>query len=273
MRPRTVTETSFQRRAIFPTARSGQSKAFQSGLSFRIIKVEADWMKYFRFCLKLFSFFVLAIAPLNAATSPNYVVAFNGQREVAVLLQQEADFVVMALTLRSDQKNPEDRIVEIQKAQAFIESQAREVPSLVVQRGVVSLSARAAPSKFAISSSMGVNYGGAARSSSELLIMVKLESSRDVYAGALMIRQFLDSLDLPGKSDYSLGQMRLAVKDPEQFRKTLLSLIAADVKELRSVLGVNAEVSLNGLAGPVLVRQLDDRRVELFLDYTMQVDF
>ncbi len=103
--------------------------------------------------------------------------------------------------------------------------------------------------------------------------MVKLEPVRDVYAGAVLIRQFLDSLDLPGKSDYSLGQMRLAVKDPEHYRTPLLSLIAEDVKGLRSVFGENAEVSLNGLAGPVRVRQLDDRRVELFIDYTMQVDF
>lgn len=230
-------------------------------------------MKYSRSFLKLLSFLVLVTAPMHAAISSNYVVAFDGQREVAVLLQQEADYVVMALTLRSDQKDPEDRIVEIQKAQALVESQARRIPSLVVQRGVVSLSARAAPSKFAMSSSVGVSYGGATRSSSQLLIMVKLESSRDVYGGAVMIRQFLDSLDLPGKSDYSLGQMRLAVKDPEQYRKPLLGLIAADVKELRSVFGENAEVSLNGLAGPVLVRQFDDRRVELFIDYTMQVDF
>ena len=64
----------------------------------------------------------------------------------------------------------------------------------------------------------------------------------------------------------------MAVADPEQQRPKLLKMIAEDVHRTREAMGGKGNVSIGGLQGPVLVRQADDRNVELFINYWMTVE-
>lgn len=151
-------------------------------------------MKFLPFCLKLVCICLGCAASSYAGTSHTYVVAFDGQSEVAVVLQQKADY-------------------------------------------------------------------GQAGACARCLCRSRVDSSVSGFIGSTRQERLF------------AGANAFSCEGPRALSNIIVELIAEDVKGLRSVFGENAEVSLNGLAGPVRVRQLDDRRVELFIDYTMQVDF
>ena len=60
----------------------------------------------------------------------------------------------------------------------------------------------------------------------------------------------------------------MAVADAEQQRDRLMQLIREQIAKTREQLGANV-LTVTGLDGPVLVRQLDALSVELYLDYQL----
>jgi hypothetical protein len=51
----------------------------------------------------------------------------------------------------------------------------------------------------------------------------------------------------------------------------LLGLLADEIKKTREALAPHGSVKVEGLEGSVLVRQADERNVELFLRYTLSI--
>ena len=79
------------------------------------------------------------------------------------------------------------------------------------------------------------------------------------------------SLRLPGKAHCELGRLQLAVDNPEQYRSKLLNMITEEVKKTRQVMASEGTVKVDGLESSVMVRQADDRQVELFLNYSLSI--
>jgi hypothetical protein len=65
--------------------------------------------------------------------------------------------------------------------------------------------------------------------------------------------------------------VQLAVENPEQYRTNVLGLIREEIKKTREALGPQAGFKVDGLESPVMVRQLDERNVALFLNYSLSV--
>ena len=61
------------------------------------------------------------------------------------------------------------------------------------------------------------------------------------------------------------------MENPEQYRAKLLGLIAQEITKARETLSGRGSVKLEGLESPVMVRQADDRNVELFLNYSFSI--
>ncbi len=201
----------------------------------------------------------------GALSSSHYVIAFPGAKSSAVSLVRDADCVAMALEIQSSQKDPSVSFSEIKHAQRLLHVKAKEQAGITIHKGSISLSPTPA-SKF------GSFSGYSASSAAQFHVMVKLDEDTDVYASATRIRGLLDSVELPGKTSYRLGQIELAVANPEKSRREILEKISEDVEFVRTAMPSSGQVSITGLEGPVLVRQVDDRKIELFINYSMTME-
>ena len=209
---------------------------------------------------------MLAVSPAFAGSGVRYVCAYTGEKSVAVSLKKPAEYVSMVLTVGSDQRDPQKRFADIQAAAELILEKSKGEAGLLVHRGSVSLSPRPMSKLASVSS-----YSVSSPSVATLHVLVALEDKTDVYACASRIRRFVDAIKMPAKAEYSLGPAQLTMADPEKHRKELLEAISDDLGALRTAMRGAGTTSINGLERPVLVRQIDDRNVELFIDYTMTV--
>jgi hypothetical protein len=205
---------------------------------------------------------------LYAGSGPYYVFAFSGSKSTAVSLEKDADYVSMSLTVQSNQKEPNARFAEIKQAQNLILGKAKNQDGIIIHKGPISLSPKPM-SKFSSISSFSYSHSS---STAQLHVMAKLDDRSDVYACASQIRRFLDSIKMPGKSHHSLGQIQLAIANPEQYRQEILTRISKDVEFVKSTVQTSGKVTITGLEQPVLVRQVDDRKVELFINYSMTME-
>jgi hypothetical protein len=213
------------------------------------------------------TFYCLLAGPLLAGSGSYYVFAYSGSKPTAVSLEKDADYVAMSLVIGSNQKEPNARFAEIKRAQNMITAKAGETKGILIHKGPISLSPQPM-SKLSIVSS--ASYGRS--STAQLHVMARLDDKTDVYVCASRIRRFVDSIEMPGKIYRSLGQIQLGMSNPKQYRPAILNLIAADVAFVKETMQTSGNVSITGLEQPVLVRQIDDRKVELFINYSMKLD-
>jgi hypothetical protein len=209
----------------------------------------------------------IVLAPFQAYCGSYLVIAYSDQQNVTTVIRQKADYVTMSLSISSDQKDPVQRYAEIRNVKQLIEEKSKANSDVIVRAGAVSLSARPVSKMSSFSS-----YSDRS-SEADLNIFVSMkDKSRDIYTCATIIRNFLDQIKLPSKAELRLGSMKLAVDNPEQYRSTILEKIGEEVRNTRDHLKSSGDVELGGLEGPVLVRQLDDENVELFIDYKFSIE-
>lgn len=198
-----------------------------------------------------------------AAGSLLVVVAADGGTPVAATLRQRADFLAIPVALASDKGEPAERFAALGSARSALAAAVAKHPGWLSLDGPLLLSGQAR-SKFSSS------YGDS--SQSHLTILAPLTDGTDVYALAGEAARFVAQAALPGKVEASVGNLELAVKDPQQYRPALLKLIAEEIARTRSVVAAGGKVHVSGLEGPVLVRQCSDREVELSINYQFVIE-
>ncbi len=203
----------------------------------------------------------LAAAPIQASRSC-YVIAFSGEQSTAVSLEKDADFVSMPLKIASRQRDPNKRFIEIKRIQDLIIANAKKQAGIEIHKGPISLSA----------ASRSKSYSYPQSSTAQMYVLAKLDEKTDIFSCASRIRNFLDSIKRLNDDEYSLGQIQLAVKNPEQYRSEILKKIAEDVNFVKSTTKFDGKISFSGLERPVIVRQVNDRKVELFINYSMTIE-
>jgi hypothetical protein len=211
---------------------------------------------------------VTAALPTMASLSSAVVVAFPEPepRTVATTLVMPADFVSVPIRVVSEQKNTAVAYEESRQAVEMISQKAKENGQFRTSTGVVHLSERR--SSFGISS--GSWHEPAAKADIYLLVPFTKERDNIFGAGAEAAR-FVETLSLPGKIRCELGNLQLAVENPEQYRAKLLGLIAQEIKKTEEAMAAQGNVKVEGLESPVMVRQVDDRQVELFVYYSLSI--
>lgn len=194
------------------------------------------------------------------------VIAAPEPRKVGVSLILPAELVSVPLRISSDQKDTALAYEESRKAIDTIAAKIKENGQFRISSGVVTLSQR--QSSFGISS----GYWSQPAASAEIFILVPLTNDRpDIFAAGAEAARFIEGLHLPGKVHCELGQLQLAVENPEQYRGKLLDLIAQEARNTRNALTVQGSLTVHGLESSVMVRQADDRQIELYLNYTLSV--
>lgn len=194
------------------------------------------------------------------------VVAVSEPRTVPLSLLVPADFVSVPLRIASDQKNTALAYEETRQTIELIVKKAKDTGRFQTSMGVVSLAQR--QSKFGISSGSWSEPAASA----EIYLLVPFTNVRDsIFGAGAEAARFVEALKLPGKARCELGRLELAIQNPEQYRSKLLGLVAEEIKKTREALAPQGGAKVEGLEGSVMVRQADERNVELFMDYRLSV--
>jgi hypothetical protein len=190
------------------------------------------------------------------------VLAESTTRTVAIRLTRDADYVVLPITLSSDQREPEIRFAEINDAITWLNGIVKDHPRISVHTGPATLSGK--------TSLKWLSYGD---EGARVWILATFAKDDDnIFTCGTEISRFLKSLTFPGRVSFVAGPIQLAVRNPEEHRDRLLEMIHEEVTRTRSKLVTRGNVVVRGLESPVVVRQLDDRRVELYLNYEIAAD-
>jgi hypothetical protein len=202
---------------------------------------------------------------INAAPSSAVSIAIasgDGPR-VGITLRQPADFLALAITLRSDKSEPVERFAAIASARVFLETEVAKQKGWELDDGMIVLSGRS-------NSKLASSFGSDAQS--ELTILVPLSESTDAFAASAAAVRFMTPQVLPAKVEASIGRFSLAVRDPQKYRPQLLKLIAGDAIRTRDTLAPGAQMKFDGLEGPLHMRQMNSREVEFSIDYRLSIE-
>jgi len=193
------------------------------------------------------------------------VVAEQQPKAVPVSVVMPADFVSMPVRILSDQKNTVLAYEETRQAVEMISKKATENGRLRMSMGVVSLSE--------YQGGFGISSGSWNQPAAtvQVFLLVPLSTNDTIFSSAVEGARFLEGLRMPGKTRFEIGTVQLAVQNPEQYRAKVLSLITEDMKKTRKAIAPQGKFNVQGLAGPVMVGQADERNVRLFLNYSLSV--
>jgi hypothetical protein len=224
--------------------------------------------------LAMVMFMVAATLPAVAGISsgwsggPLVVVAVPEAKAVAVSLLMPADFVSVPVRVTSEQKDTAIAYEETRQAIDLISRKVQESRRFRTSIGVVSLSQH----KGGYGISSGSWNQPAAFAELYLLVPFSTNTGNIFTAGAEAAR-FITPITFPGKTRCELGRLQLAVENPEQYRRKVLELITDEIKRTGEAVAAHGSIKVEGLEGPVMVRQSDDRNVELFLHYSLTITF
>ena len=201
------------------------------------------------------------------AGSSYFVVAMSrSSSSTSVKIEVAADYVVVPVSISSDDKDPLRNVENIQATKAKLTEAANKNPTIKVRYGVQSLSV-SAREEATFSS-----YSPASPpSTADIHLFVPLTKDKDVFQVTRDIVAFLRSIPKPDQVRLRLGTTSLGLDNPEQYRDRLLPLIAKEVERARSAIGHSKSFEVSGMESPVLVMQQDEKNVVVFIPFRLKV--
>lgn len=201
------------------------------------------------------------------AGSNSFVVAMSKSSSAAsIKIEVAADYVVVPVTVSSDDKDPLLNLENLQATKAKLAELASKIPTIKIRYGVqaMSLSVRE-EAKFS-------SYGsGSASSTADIYLIAPLAKDKDVFQASRDILAFIRSVPKADQVRLRLGATSLGLEEPEQYRSRLLPLIAREVEHTRKAIGNTRSFEVSGLESPVMVMQQDERNVVVFIPFRLKV--
>lgn len=245
-------------------------------------------MKTYSFRLAAFALLALPTALVThalRAASPNTslvtIVAPASQdftQPTAVALAQTADYVCATVTISSREKTYAAQINDIRQTLRLLTESVDKNPALAIHLGALRSGMRRQSASSSVGSASSVSgitsstSGGTdARADTVVRILCKLNSDpEDVYNAAIVLRAFVDAFKPAGQAELRLVNVALAVDAPERQRERLIQLIHESIGAMKQTFNASS-ITISGLEGPVLVRQVSESQVELYIDYKLTV--
>ena len=210
-----------------------------------------------------------AASPLFAGSAVTgvIVVPYEGQRSTAIALVQPADYVCATVAISSREKDPARQADDVRNTVELLSSNVAKTPRLQLHQGPLRFFSTGGSGKLFSSTS----YSGSSQLSTSVRILYKLDDpEHNPFAASVTVRKLIEDLKTPALTDVRIISVTLAVDSPERQRERLLSLIRESAEAMKKTFNAS-EVTIDGLDGAVLVRQVDDASVELFIDYQLSV--
>jgi hypothetical protein len=207
----------------------------------------------------LLAVFLFAHAPVVQAVGP-VVVAAREEGKVAGGLVQRADYIVRTLVLGDREGNSS------QGYQAISAARRKVIEALSDSKQVSIVEAPSIAGPAGLSGSLDKQVRSEARI--QILLPI-IDNDQDFFRGAMEIADLVDSLGIQGGIESSLSGANLAMDSPEKYRGRIIDRIYGQASAARERMKGVGRIVIEGLEGPVRVRQVDSLRVELYLDYRL----
>lgn len=187
----------------------------------------------------------------------------SGRTAPAVTIVQPADYLCAVVTLRTTAKDADRQSTSMRESLQRITSAVEKSPRFQLHQGAARYTGTGGSGYF--SSKAGT---GPASLQTSLRVLCPLQGNPDVFEAMRQLRRFISSLTPVEDTELSVASISLAVADPEQYRNRLLALIADQSRGVQQSFGARSLI-IDGLQNQVVVRQVDDLNIELFLDYQL----
>jgi hypothetical protein len=194
------------------------------------------------------------------------VFAVNQRKAVSISIIRAPDCLAIPVKITSDQKDPKIRFKEIKEARDLLIKTCDNNKIVTFYSGPVYLSP---VSKSFLKSSYSSYRSSVANNH---LIVSLADQKIDIFDAAVMIARLVKAINTPGKASYQLSRIELGVENPEKYRVELVKMIVEDIKKIKNNINSTEKVIISGLESPVLIRQVNDTEVELFLDYELSLE-
>ncbi|MBW1764642.1 MAG: hypothetical protein JRJ23_07875 [Deltaproteobacteria bacterium] len=188
------------------------------------------------------------------------------EKPVAVSLSRPADHVSLKVIISSSKQDRASQIKEIASARQHLLEIVEQNPDIILYSGSVQLS-----SDSATFLSLVKDHTDSLRVEVHLLLPME-KYGRDIFQGALKLLNSIEMIRPPGNSSYTVTEIQLAAKNPEQYRVVLMEMINEEIYSIQASLAETAKVTLGGLENPIQIRQIDNRQIELFIDYNLEIE-
>ena len=217
-------------------------------------------MKLPRLAALLLATSLPAFAGLNSAVI--VLPAENARPAPAVNLVQPADYLCAVVTLRTTAKDADRQSAAMRESLQRITAAIEKSPRFQLHQGA----ARFAGGGSSLYSSKAGS--GPASLQTSLRLLAPLQGNTDVFETMRQLRRFIAGLVPADDTELNVLSISLAVTEPEQYRARLLALIADQARSIQQNFATRS-IIIDGLQNPVVVRQLDDSNVELFVEYQL----
>jgi hypothetical protein len=195
-----------------------------------------------------------------AESESDYIeVAKRKDNSTVTSIKKKADYVSNYVTIRSYKSKYSTCIKEIQQVKKILLKELKKHPELLI-------------SNEKITDTIFPYSNKEPKPVEKFQIMIKLNNKNDIYSASEYIKNVCDNIKVPLKSKINVGVSTLGIANPEQYRKNILEKIHKYVSLLKSTMQTSKKVSITGLEKPITVKQIDNRYVELFINYTMTIE-
>jgi len=207
------------------------------------------------------------LVPLPAVAASGAARAFSVGRSPAsaVVLEVPADYLAADIEIRAEDTDWLVRLEAVEQARRALAQAAAAAGLLLHVERPLTLRAEYGKSLYGSFSSGG---GDAVyRPTAELCLLARLEPGTGTLAVLRKMRALVDGLSLPKKTGVQIGELRLALDNPETHRPALLAAISRHLSETQRALGPGSTRHVARVDTPLLVSQLDERTVGLHLAF------
>ena len=200
-----------------------------------------------------------------------------GRSPTAIALMQQADYVCAIVEITSRKKDLAAQIDDIRQTTTLIAQAVEKNPGLSMHNGPARFSSGQYLSKFAsysissVAKSVTSLVSGVTPATRMLRVLCKLTPDQDdALPPSLTLHNLIAAIRPPEQTDVRIQAITLAVDSPERQREQLLRLIRDGADAMRKTFSAT-RLTIDGLENPVLVRQVSDTQVELYIDYKLSV--
>ena len=201
----------------------------------------------------------------------------------AIALMQPADYVCAMVEITSDDKKNATlaaQIDDLRQTAKLISQAVEKTPNLAMHNGPVRFAGNEQiflggnpVTMAAVASNVASFVSGdkPATTTQTLRILYKLAAGEsDTLDATLALNTLVNGIQPPAGVKTRVRALALAVNAPELQREQLLRLIRNSADAMRKTFSA-ARLTIAGLENPVLVRQVSDTQVELYIDYNLSV--
>jgi hypothetical protein len=209
---------------------------------------------------------LIVLASANVlADSEALVVALNREATiVSASLTVAADYVVLPISISSDEKDPIRNLDAVAAARARLTEVIGKQTTIKLRNGVVALRSSDTEDSFSYSKS---GYPSA----NAYFYLVYPLGKRSQFQAVREMVGLLRSVSKPDDARIRLGTATLGLDDPERYRPELLALIAKDIERTKIALKGARSFEVRGLEQRVTVMVYDETNVYVYLPYTLSI--